>query len=120
MLGIGYRLPEHSAPEAVHCTRHLSIHGRMIGKVPPHLDRRRAEGLNEMPDVELISITFLSRLVMVLHEMSTTPAGSRATPHFCAREMRHFGETCDGSVCVAHQKRWFFTERDSLFIDQDN
>jgi len=50
----------------------------------------------------------------------TTLTGSRATPHFCAREVQHFGETCDESVRVAHQMRWFFTEHDSLLMDQDN
>src|SRR5579864_3326692 len=41
----------------------------MIGKFPPHLDQRYAEGLNEMADVEPISPTFLYRLVMVSCEM---------------------------------------------------
>jgi len=38
MVGIGHRLPEHSAPEAAHSTHRLYIHGRMIGNSPPHLD----------------------------------------------------------------------------------
>jgi hypothetical protein len=47
------------------------MHGRTIGKFPPHLNRRRTEGVNEMPEYAPVSTTILDGQVMVLHEMST-------------------------------------------------
>jgi hypothetical protein len=46
------------------------MHGRTIGKFPPHLNRR-TEGVNEMPEYAPVSTTFLDGQVMVLCEMST-------------------------------------------------
>jgi len=58
---------------AVHGARRMSIHGRMVGKFPPHLGCKETEGSHKMEgartSVEPISPVFLCGLMQGKREM---------------------------------------------------